>query len=75
METIVNLNLTTSGVEDRFAFAHKIAKDLWHYMASFTRDGGASCMMTVPTDVFDRWMERFDRKYRMDPNFMMKNGD
>jgi hypothetical protein len=28
--------------------------------------------MAVPTNIFDRWMERFERKYRQDPNFMMK---
>lgn len=27
----------TSGVEDRFAFAHKIANDLFTYMASFSQ--------------------------------------
>lgn len=29
-------------------------------------------MMVVPTNVFDRWFERFERKYRLDPNFMLK---
>ena len=29
-------------------------------------------MMVVPKNIFDRWMERFDRKYKQDPNFMMK---
>jgi hypothetical protein len=29
-------------------------------------------MMVVPNNIFDEWMKRFDRKYKLDPNFMMK---
>mmetsp|Transcript_6860 Transcript_6860/g.14891 ORF Transcript_6860/g.14891 Transcript_6860/m.14891 type:complete len:203 (+) Transcript_6860:29-637(+) len=82
LETINNLELASAGVDDRFAFAHKIALDLWHYMASFSSsgssggsgsgNGGGSGSMVVPANVFDRWMERFERRYRQDPNFMMK---
>lgn len=61
-------------MEDRFAFAHKIALDLFQYMTSFsTGDASSSGMMVVPMNIFDKWMERFTRKYNMDPNFMMKN--
>lgn len=74
METIKNLEITNSGVEDRFQFAHKIAQDLFQYMTSFSSgDSSSQGMMVVPMNIFDRWMERFERKYRIDPNFMMKN--
>jgi hypothetical protein len=74
LDTIKNLNIVSSGVEDRFAFAHKIALDLFQYMTSFsTGDASSRSMMTVPMNIFDCWMERFERKYRIDPNFMMKN--
>ena len=72
LETIHNLELTLSGVEDRFEFAHKIALDLFRYMTSFSQTSQPG-MMLVPNNVFDSWMERFERKYRQDPNFMMKN--
>ena len=75
LSTIENLSLTNSGFEDRFAFAHKIALDLFQYMSSFstpTPVGSPGGMMVVPSNIFDRWMERFERKYRQDPNFMMK---
>jgi hypothetical protein len=71
LETIFNLDIAMSGVDDRHAFAHKIALDLFQYMNSFSQSG-QSGMMLVPTGIFDKWMERFDRKYRLDPNFMMK---
>eukprot|EP00349_Pseudokeronopsis_sp_Brazil_P002159 CAMPEP_0202964564 /NCGR_PEP_ID=MMETSP1396-20130829/8645_1 /ASSEMBLY_ACC=CAM_ASM_000872 /TAXON_ID= /ORGANISM="Pseudokeronopsis sp., Strain Brazil" /LENGTH=183 /DNA_ID=CAMNT_0049686759 /DNA_START=128 /DNA_END=679 /DNA_ORIENTATION=- len=74
LETIKNLELVGSGVEDRFTFAHKIAQDLFQYMASFsTGDAASQGMMVVPMNVFDRWMERFERKFRIDPNFMLKS--
>jgi hypothetical protein len=73
LSTLQNLDLVHSGVEDRFAFAHKIAQDLWQYMASFSSStGGATSQLVVPSNVFDKWMERFTRKYSLDPNFMMK---
>mmetsp|Transcript_7560 Transcript_7560/g.7654 ORF Transcript_7560/g.7654 Transcript_7560/m.7654 type:complete len:182 (-) Transcript_7560:1811-2356(-) len=71
LETIENLNLMASGVDDRFSFAHKIANNLFQYMISFSQ-GSQAGMMVVPNNIFDEWMKRFDRKYKLDPNFMMK---
>lgn len=74
LETIDNLAISASGVEDRRAFAYKIARDLFEYMASFSQNSGAQTgLMLVPNDVFDKWIQRFDRKYKLDPNFMLKN--
>ena len=73
LETIRNLSIADSGVEDRRAFAYKIARDLFEYMASFSQSGAKSDAMLVPKNIFDQWMQRFDRKYKIDPNFMMKN--
>lgn len=76
LDTIVNLDIVSDGVENRHAFAHKIASDLFQYMASFsTANGSSNEAMVVPTNVFDKWIERFDRKYSHDPNFMMKNNN
>lgn len=73
LETINNLDLSRSGVDDRFAYAHKIAIDLFQFMSSFAQEPRRSDTMIVPTNILDRWFERFERKYRMDPNFMMKS--
>ena len=72
LDTIKNLDIVTSGVDDRFYFAHKIAKDLFHYMTSFSQGTMMGEMMVVPTGILDKWIERFNRKYQLDPNFMMK---
>eukprot|EP01041_Mallomonas_annulata_P006767 gene6767-13713_t len=72
LDTIKNLDLLLSGVDDRRQFAHKIALDLFQFMTSFSHPC-QNGQMIIPTNLLDRWMEKFDRKYSMDPNFMMKN--
>jgi hypothetical protein len=42
-------------------------------MMSFSQGDSPAGMMVVPTNIFNRWMERFERKYKLDPNFMLKN--
>jgi len=53
--------------------AKKIALDLFNYMSSFDTGSGGGNMMTVPKNVFDRWLSRFEAKAKIDPNFFMKN--
>jgi len=72
VDIIKNLDLVYSGVEDRRAFAHKIAQDLFQYMVSFSQASLVGEMLLVPTNILDRWLERFNRKYSLDPNFMLK---
>ena len=71
MESVKNLGIEASGLEERKAFAHKIALDLFRYMTSFSKSQDQA-LMTVPLSLFDNWMQRFETKYRRDPNFMMK---
>jgi hypothetical protein len=73
LDTIENLSLTHGGLDfDRRKFAVNIARDLFDYMVSFSRGGDSNANIVVPVSVFDRWLERFERKYRLDPEFMMK---
>ncbi|CAM9631246.1 unnamed protein product [Discosporangium mesarthrocarpum] len=72
-DVVKNLDLETRGVEDRKQFALKIAKDLFEYMSSFSQSSNGPEVMVVPTNVFDRWMTRFESKYNRDPNFMLKD--
>jgi protein Hikeshi len=55
------------------AFAQKVAQNLFNYMTSF----GEVCnndnqLMTVPTNIFNRWYEKFTVKYDKDPNFVYR---
>lgn len=81
VEQITNLEIEKKGVEDRVLdVAKKIATNLFNFLQSFddvsiqnTRANNG--MMTVPTNVFERWFARFQRKYEHDPNFFMKTED
>ena len=72
LENVKNLGIETSGYEERKTFALKIAMDLFNYMTSFSSSTNQS-QMIIPTNLFDRWMERFEAKYHRDPNFMLKS--
>ena len=72
-QTIANLELLSSGVDDRKEFAIKIARDLFLYMTSFSQQTQLGEMLVVPTDILDKWIERFNRRYSIDPNFMLKD--
>ncbi|RHY32192.1 hypothetical protein DYB32_002774 [Aphanomyces invadans] len=71
-DNVRNLGIEASGLEERKSFALKIAMDLFNFMSSFSTSSNSN-MMVVPTNLLDRWIERFESKYRRDPNFMMKN--
>ncbi|RLN93256.1 hypothetical protein BBJ28_00008643 [Nothophytophthora sp. Chile5] len=71
LDNVKNLGIEASGLAERKAFALKIAQDLFNYLSSFSTSTNQS-YMTIPTNLLDRWMERFEAKYRRDPNFMMK---
>lgn len=60
-------------VEHRMFVAQKIASDLFTYMRSFDTGGASNQQMVVPTNVFDRWLQRFESRFRRDPNFFLKS--
>ena len=55
--------------------AKKIAMDLFNYMQSFDTGIAGPGNMVVPTNIFERWMARFESRARLDPNFFMKKSD
>lgn len=72
LDNVKNLGIEASGLAERREFALKIAMDLFNYMTSFSTSTNQA-YMTIPTNLLDRWMERFEAKYKRDPNFMLKN--
>ena len=73
LDHIDNISSTTTqsnGVDDRLLVATSVAKDLFQYMQSFD-DGqrNSKDYMTVPVTIFTQWMERFERRFRLDPHF------
>jgi hypothetical protein len=74
VEPLANIeNIQVANVdESRLHVAKQIATDLFTFMQSFDT-GGLGNVMTVPTNIFDRWMTRFEARFRRDPNFFMKS--
>mmetsp|Transcript_12131 Transcript_12131/g.15827 ORF Transcript_12131/g.15827 Transcript_12131/m.15827 type:complete len:183 (+) Transcript_12131:201-749(+) len=72
LDTIINLDIAQAGVEDRGEVAKKIAINLFNFMQSFD-EASRPGLITVPSNVFERWMKRFEQKYKQDPNFFMGN--
>lgn len=72
VQNVLQPNLEQTANE-RKNIAHKIALDLFNYLQSFddTQRNGSG-WMNVPTNVFDRWFQRFEMKSGRDPNFFMK---
>lgn len=60
-------------MEHRMFVAQKIASDLFRYMRSFDTGGTSNQQMVVPTNIFDRWLQRFEARFRRDPNFFLKS--
>ena len=76
IEPLANIeNILVDGpTESRLHVAKQIATDLFTYMQSFDT-GAVGNFMTVPTNIFDRWMTRFEAKFRRDPSFFMKSSN
>ncbi len=53
-------------------FARKIALNLFRFIESFSQGGRDGNFLRCPQDVLDRWLVRFDEKYKRDPNFILK---
>ncbi len=57
------------------AYAFKIAQNLFLYLNSFDQQKVAPGYMMVPTNSLEKWFDRFQRKYAIDPNFVFKSSD
>ena len=62
-------------------YATKVAQNLYNYMLSFEERtyidqfGRQSEVTAVPTDIFERWHQKFLKKYEMDNNFILNTKD
>jgi protein Hikeshi len=75
--SIANIDATAlahHATNDKLFVAQKIAADLFRFMQSFDTGGNnsGSGTMMVPHNIFDRWFQRFENRFRRDPNFFLK---
>lgn len=66
---------TLQMVDFRRDFARKIALNLFRFIESFSTGGSGrdAQFLRCPQDVLDRWLIRFDEKYKRDPNFILNS--
>ena len=75
IDNMVNVGAVKNNVElGKLHVARKIARDLFRYMQSFDT-GAAAQHLVVPNNIFDRWLQRFENRFRRDPNFFLKSDD
>jgi hypothetical protein len=76
LANIKNIGDVDSRIQQGKLFvAQKIASDLFKFMQSFDTGSAGANMMVVPNNIFDRWFQRFENRFRRDPNFFLKTED
>ena len=63
-----------SKLASRHDFARRVAIDLYRFLESFNVSAAGN-QLVLPSDVLDRWMAKFDHKFRRDPDFLMHAGE
>ena len=75
VEPVGSIENITPKPETRLFVAQKVAMDLFKYLQSFDSGTGGPGNMVVPNNIFDRWLQRFESKFRRDPNFFLRSKD
>ena len=55
----------------RQVYAKKVALNLFRFMESFNKNTSQQELLILPCDVLDKWLLRFENKFRLDPNFVL----
>jgi hypothetical protein len=57
-------------------YSKLVAQNLYNFMMSYNREGllinNQGDYLVVPQDCLNRWMNKFEEKYKKDPNFILK---
>jgi len=51
-------------------FAMKVAKNLFNFLESFNSNPSNDNVLHVPSNIFNKWYEKFTTKFKYDPNFV-----
>jgi protein Hikeshi len=74
-EEIANLVPCSDGQKE---YSKLVAHNLYNFMMSYhnsemlVNNNNGREYLVLPSDVFTRWMKKFDEKYAKDPNFIQK---
>ena len=70
IDKVSELILQSQKSDFKQEYAKKVAENLFNYMES-CNVGNSGSYLTVPTNVFNSWFEKFLSKYKYDPNFVL----
>lgn len=55
---------------DKLSFTQLVARDMFKYLGSFAQSTPAGERLILPLNALDRWLKRFEEKFRRNPNFL-----
>lgn len=70
--TVLNFVQASSAKEwDKAGFAQLVARDVFMFLSSFSKVTPGGEMVVIPPDALDRWVKKFQERFRRDPNFLL----
>jgi hypothetical protein len=70
--TIASLVEMKSSTDIRQTYARKLALNLFRFMESYNQNTGQyGELLVLPCDVLDKWLSKFETKFKYDPNFVL----
>lgn len=69
--SIASLVYDKSATDIRQVYAKKVALNLFRFMESFNKNTSQQSVLVLPCDVLDKWLLRFEAKFRLDPYFVL----
>jgi hypothetical protein len=57
---------------DKLGFAQLLARDLTEFLGSFAQMRPEGNRLVLPVDAVDRWLAKFQSKFRSDPGFLFR---
>mmetsp|Transcript_74664 Transcript_74664/g.103757 ORF Transcript_74664/g.103757 Transcript_74664/m.103757 type:complete len:182 (-) Transcript_74664:478-1023(-) len=68
-----NLGDAVNNADDKLGFARLVAGNLWNFMGSFAEETEDGEFVVAPMNALDAWLEKFETKFRRDPEFLLKS--
>lgn len=74
IDSVRNTSQALSSAEaDRLAFVQLVARDLYRFLSSYATVTAVGERIVMPTDAVDKWLAKFEVKYRADPHFLLRS--
>lgn len=63
-----------SRLGDKMQFARRVGLDMYRFLEGFATQASGDAIL-IPTNALDRWLQRFERKFRLDPDFLTRQDE